>query len=57
MAINANFQLITNITIITANICNTSLTIVKTPELKNAAMVSISETTLVTSLPTEFLSK
>ncbi len=57
MAMKANFQLITNITIITANICKTSLTIVKTPLLKNNAMVSISDTTLVTSLPTEFLSK
>ena len=39
------------------NICKISLKMVNTPLLKNAAMVSISETTLVTNLPLEFLSK
>ena len=56
-ATNAKRQFIANITKITTNIFKISLTIINTPWVKKLAMVSISETTLVTSLPTEVVSK
>ena len=55
--INANCQLMVSIIIVTTNIFKISLVILKTPCVKKAEIVSISETTLVTSFPTAFLSK
>ena len=47
----------TSITTITTSILRTSLTITNTPCEKKLAIVSISDTTLVTNLPTEVVSK